>query len=571
MKKFLVLFILTLSAAVAFALEVDVDEIMSAKKIKFTNYTGKPTKVESRDQVKSIGTGLGRTLKRIKSNQTARHGLKYSIVHATSEKEKTKYSADIFSVDKNARVNHINDLRRIIAGYLQSYYAYSKRDAETLAVFSTFYNAVYRGNLKYFNGKYKQVVVSKINATNAGISTKYFEWPGQTKLLIPLTTESKRGKLDKIDPFLISSKKVRAAMRKDDKNLKARKTMVDLKEKDIKKDKKKTEQKKKKIVIEKKKAEKKEKIIAKKKKQIQARKAQVKKEKAAVKKIKDPKKKIAAEKKIKKKEEKITKEEKKIAKAEKEVKKKTAAIKEEEKEVKKAEKEIAKKEVDLKEEKKELKDDEIKSAIDKAPSEAKEKLAEKAEKLKEKEEQLDKREDRLKEKDVDKNVYANKLYYLKIKEYLENGHYNNEMYMIEAASRRIMFKSPVKNIAGRKYDVFSNGVVVITHVGNNRAGHRLTMLSRENLEALIVGADNIFWRSFIIIKDNHIYAVMKEGDNYFLGRFDEKLKQVARSEVRIAEDTFISFYDQYVYINSVDKKIMVLKKKDLSLLELVQP
>ena len=74
---------------------------------------------------------------------------------------------------------------------------------------------------------------------------------------------------------------------------------------------------------------------------------------------------------------------------------------------------------------------------------------------------------------MDKNIYANKLYYLKIKEYLDGGHYNNEMYMIDAATMKVMFKSPAEYICGSRYDVFSGGVVVITHRGSHTMGHRL--------------------------------------------------------------------------------------------------
>jgi hypothetical protein len=571
MKKTLVFAIIFTCAMAVFGLEVDIQEIMSAKRINFLNYKGKVSKIDSRESVKSIGVGLARRLKRVKPNQTAKYYLKYSVTHITSQQEPKKYSADIFSIDKKATVGHINNLRRILAGYFQAYYNYSLRDAQTLAVFTTYYNAVYRNNMEYFGAKYKKVVMSQVTKDNAGLSTKYYEWAGQTKMLIPLTADSQRGKLAKLDPYAVSGKGVRAAMRKDDKNIRVRKRMVKIKEKELKKEKKALVRKEKGLVKKKKKVQEKKQIIAKKKEIIKRKKARLEKQKTLAKKEKDPQKRAAKERAVSKEEKALKKEETKVEQAEKIIAKEERAAQSEEKQAEKTEAKVAEREKDLREEKKEIEQDEINKAISAAPSEAKKKLTEKAEKLKQKEDELDKREDKLKQQDVDKSVYANKLYYLKIKEYLENGHYNNEMYLIDAVSRRIIFKSPVKKIAGRKYEVFSDGVVVITHVGNERKGHRLTMLDREKLEIKKIGDSNVFWRSFVIIRDEHIYAIVNEGTRYFLARFDSDLKEVARSDVRIAEDTFISFYEEYIYINSEDKQILALKKKDLSLLEIIKP
>jgi hypothetical protein len=192
-------------------------------------------------------------------------------------------------------------------------------------------------------------------------------------------------------------------------------------------------------------------------------------------------------------------------------------------------------------------------------------------KLEEKEKELDKREDRLRSKELEKNIYGDKLYYLKIKEYLEGGHYNNDMYMINASTRKIMFKSPVENICGSRYDVFSGGVVIITHRGSHTSGHRLTLIDRDTLQAKIYGSDNVFWRSFIEIRDGFIYAITYDNGTHYLGRFDADLKLVAKSKERINENTFISFWDNYIYINRADKTIIVLNKEDLSIIDEVKP
>ena len=143
--------------------------------------------------------------------------------------------------------------------------------------------------------------------------------------------------------------------------------------------------------------------------------------------------------------------------------------------------------------------------------------------------------------------------------------------MINPATRKVEFKSPIANICGSRYDVFSGGIVIITHKGRHTEGHRLTLVDRETLVSRIDGTDNIFWRSFIEIRDGFIYAIIYDNGTYYLGRFDGSLKLVAKSGEKINENTFITFYDKYVYINSVDKKVLVLKKEDLALADTIQP
>ncbi len=579
MQKYCAFILLMLLAAVpAAGLEVDVDELKKAGRIEFINYTGPGRNQDTVAAVKSIGNRLAADAEKRGDNARVSYYMKYSLIRAISKEEPEKFSADIISIDKKARVTHIQYIRRILSGYFERMYGYSEKNAYTLAVFTTYYNAVYRGDVAYFGKAYKKVVTKNITPRNAGLSTRYDEWPGATRIVIPLTEASKRGELDSIDPDIISDKKVRTAVRKEDENLEQRKDLVDLKGKIIEKDKKETAEKKselarKAVEVEKeKKRLEDEKASLERKKGEQAREEQkLKDEKDKAKNIKDAlekKKKedeiAAREERLEREKQKTAEKEKAVAKEEKKVAEKKEEIKKEEKRVAEKETRTAKKEESLKEEKKEIEKDELKKDIKESPALARAKLEEK-------EKELDKREDELRSKELDKSVFAEKLYYLKIKEYLEAGHYNNEMYMINAATRRVMFKSPVENICGSRYDVFSGGVAVIVHQGDHKTGHRLMLLDRETLKQSKRGKDDIFWRSFVEIRDGFIYAIMVENGKYYLGRYDGSLERTARSQEQVSENTFISFYGEYVYINRHDKKILVLKKEDLSLVEVIEP
>ena len=529
----------------ASALEVDVDEIRT-KRVEFINYRGDMKKADPVSEIEEIGKKLSRG----GDNERVRFHMKYSILRAVSKEEPQRFSADIFYIDRDARVGHIDVVRRITTAYFMSKYGYTRPQARALSLFLSYYNAVHRGDLGYFGGKYKTVVMKRINKNNAGISTKYWEWAGATAMLIPLTEQSKRGELNRVEPDLLSDKKTIEELRKDRKNIPERKEMTDLRERKLEKDRKELKE-------EKKRQEQEKKSIETKKEEIKQKEEALKKEKEETKKIVEPEKRKEKEKEIEKKEQKLEEEKKESL-------KKEEKSKEKEKEIKKEEKKIEKREESIKEEKKQIQKDELKRDIEKEPEKAKKKLEEK-------EKELDKREDKLREKELDKNIYAGKLYYLKLKEYLEGGHYNNDLYMINASTRKIMFKSPVENICGSRYDIYSGGIVIITHRGSHTSGHRLTLVDKDTLQAKIYGDDNVFWRSFIEIRDGFIYAITHDNGKHYLGRFDGNLKLVAKSKEELSENTFISFWDNYIYINRQDGKIIVLNKEDLGFIDEVKP
>lgn len=538
------------------ALEVDVDEIKKASKIEFENYRGSVSRNESQASIRNIGYQLGLFEE---NNELFRYHMKYSIIHAVDEKTKDKYDADILSIDREAEVDHIRNIRYIMSGYLSKYYGYTKRQADSLAVFLTYYNAFYRGNIEYFNDKYKEVVMKHINKINAGISTKYYEWPGNTKILIPLTKSSQKDKLKSLETFEISDSKIIEEMRKsNDKKIDDRKEIVKLKEKELSEEKKIIEKEKKDVEAEKKEVEKQKDAIVKENEEITKKEAEIKKEKEDVKTIKDQKER-------QKKEEEIKKEEKKLEEKKAEVTKKEEAVRKEETKVVKKEETVKQKQQTtdsktqtVQKEKEQIKKDETQ------PKSKEETLA-----LKEKE--LKEREDELKRQQRDDKVYADKFYYLKTQDYMVGGHYNNEMYIIDAAGMKVSLKSPVDKICGYKYLVYNEGVVVITYKTTHESDHNLILLDLEKLEAKKTGTDNIFFRSFIEEYENHIFAIVKNGDDFYLGKFNKSLERVAISDDKIDFATFITFYKDYIYVNSLKKEIIVLHKNDLKNIGVVKP
>ncbi len=212
----LVLMLSALSASL-FGLDVAEEELrrIEGADIQFVNFEGF---VESPQSLAAI-VGIGEYL--------AEHGSyfgRYRIVRAIDESVPSGLDADILFILPDARVNHINNVRAIIAGYLETQYGYPSTTALLLARLTTIYNAVHRGDLPFFEERYKPVVLQNLSAEYVGISVLYSEWPGTTELVLPLRSARAR-----IDPFALADERVIDDLRaRQDMGLEDRRDLVGL-------------------------------------------------------------------------------------------------------------------------------------------------------------------------------------------------------------------------------------------------------------------------------------------------------------------------------------------------------
>ncbi len=533
MRKWIIVVIVALSllATGVFPQRVAEKEIRSkAKEIDFENYTGPSRQRDSVAEVRAIGVTLAQ------NGQETRYLNRYRVIRFYDPKQRDKLSADLFIVEKSAKVDHIRNLRRILSSYLEARFKYNRSDAGTLATFITYYNAVYRGDVNYIKEAYIPAVSSAVTAENLGLAVSYKDWPGKTRMLIPLGENG-------ADPDTLGDKKVIEELRKrDDRAVEDREKLIKIREKEV--EKKTTELKKEKEKVETD------------KKKIEDKKKEIEKKKEEIKKTTEPEEKKKKEDEVKKEEEKIKKEEEKIQKKEEEIKKK--------------EEKLTEKKEEIKEEKEKIAEDKKETELKKDPEKYKEELDRRNKELAEKEAELKKKEDELKQK----NLFEGKLYYLRSRAYGSDGKRSNDMFIIDPKSRKILVRSPYEGIAGQKYDIFNNGVVVIgtnSKSGFETTAYRLVLLDPQKLQVLIQGDDNIFWRSFVEIRGDFIYAVIFENNAFYLGKFDKNLKRVAISAEKLHEDTFITFFEDVIYVNNPQKNIIVLKESDLSLIETINP
>ena len=210
----LFLFFLAFASLYGYGVEVDEQELTSSPSdvIQFQNYSGPVIRFETDTQIRGIGASLAGNLPSIDEDQirpgTAVFAGKYRVTRIPPGGSGPLRGADILELLPQAAVDHIDNLRRIISGYLEAAFGYSRQDAETLSFFVTIYNAVHRGAVDRFSQRYTPEVMASLNPEKVGLSLVYSEWAGASQIVIPLSLGAGPGQLSSLPADELASPEV---------------------------------------------------------------------------------------------------------------------------------------------------------------------------------------------------------------------------------------------------------------------------------------------------------------------------------------------------------------------------
>ena len=510
----------------AFAIEVDENELKSTGTIDtvvFVNYTGPHAKIDSLDSIKKIGSDLGTVIAADPEKMTNTGAAnKYSVIHAIDPSESGKLDADIIIIGPNATVDHIKNLRYIIASYLMSAYGYSEQDAETVAVFVTVYNAVYRGNTEYFAKKYKNIVNSNLTADKCGLALNYKDWPGKSQIVIPLYDV--KGGLSSVDTSVISDKEVVKHMQEDDdKNVESRKQMVDIKEREAEEASVKAQEAQKKAVEEQKKLQ-----------EEKQKTQEVKKEAETAKKEAEQAKKVA----------------------------------EENPNDKKAQEEAAKKQEVAEEKQEELKAQEEKQAEqEEKTEEAKETAAEKqavadkkTNEAQEERKEIAKDQQEVIEKAI-KDAATPAVYGMEL---TDEDQLLSTLIKVNSQNGQIIKTSPVTYIRNRT--MFQAGENFIAIAGENKGNGavKLVLISPDTMEISAESNEIVHENSVLIQDGTDYYCVIQDGKNWVLAKYDQELTLNLKSPVPLMSSTPVSITDAGIVVTGAKGYVKLLDKSDLT-------
>jgi len=539
MKKSLCLLLALLLAVDSFALEVDRTEIdlgKAAAAIEFINYTGPHAVINSVAEIRGIGSALGGRI--AKGGSTADSG-QYRIIHAVDAAVTKGFDADILILGAGVGVDHIDNLRRILAAYLESAYSYSPKDAQTLATFVTVYNAVYRGKLDVFSARYKKVVTGYLEAAKVGLSVRYDEWPGKTQIVIPLSEARLAGTISAIDTTALTDRAVVDKIKESPASgVDTRKAMTDLKarEGDAAQTRADAAQQgaaeaRKDAVAKKAEQTTAEKEAA----QAQAEAERAKKEAAAVPETATPAQKAEAA--------------QKAETAQKAADEKKAVAEQKKEEAQKANAEVAAKEETAQ------KDQQL------ADTKQKEARVENKEIAADVQKEADKKEAEAKQAAKESLAAAAPGKTLRV---VDEANLLSELLILDLNTGKLIKTSPLNTIRGRSFLETPDGLMAIAGKKGGNGAIRLVLVNQETLEIAVQGTDSIAESSQLIQKGNDFYAVIEEPKGGFvLGRFDIKLEVKAKSTVAVSPATALTVTEKGILVQDAAGKMHLLRASDL--------
>ncbi len=510
MKKQIFGFLLLFIATSAFSLEVARSELEVAgeNSITFDNYTGPHAVINTIDEIKAIGAGLAGSISSDKETmQTVGDASKYKIIHAVDPTTKDGLDADILMFGKNSLVDHIDNVRRVIAGYLVEAYDYSEADAETIAYFVTIYNAVYRGDVEYFSQNYKSVVTDNLTLSAAGLSQNYKDWAGNSQIVIPLS--SLDGGLGTIDSTEISNDDVVKEVKKDpDRGIEERKDLVEIKEEEVVKSTEKAQEKAKEVAETKKDLEKEKDTLNEAKEEAEVA-------------------------------EQVAKENPDDEKAQEEAKEAKEKVEEQEKVVEKKEEEV-----------KELQE-EVKVTQDQADKKREDAQSDRVAIAEDQEEII---EEKLNDEKIDV-TYGLKL--------VDDTDLLSALVLIDTATGEVVKESSVNVIRNRVVYKDSDDYIAIAGTTGANAAVRLVKLNEIGMEIIKQSDEKLAIDSVLTYDNGNYYAVIEDKTDYFVGKWDSDINLVTKSPVPVMPKTPITVTDKGILVNDELGHVKLLDNKTL--------
>ena len=515
-----------LATAPAFAEDPAVSEdTVRVPAVNFENRTNRRATPAAREYERETGSMGAEEV--LKDGEYSLRGISISRIFDPS---KEGMGADVVTIDPQADFGHINAIIRVLQGYLSRAFQYNMEDAGVVARYIVYYNARLRNDASLYQGKYSEDVLAKVDPKKAGIDRSFRNWSGNTQIFIPLKKNIVRPGRTDVDREEITEEET--GINEDDKT-----DMDRIEEERTEEDKDRLDQKEEEL--------------------------EKKKEDTG----------------------------KKLEELEKDPEKNKEAIEETKEELEKIEQE----QEEVKEQKEELEQGTTDStdSPDSTDSTDSTETTDSTDGTETTEETTDstdgteevavtdttKPDETLEEIDKSENVIAEKILFLRILRYIEGGHYSNELWTIDPKKDDALEKSPYTNICGREFvGLGDESVVVIGYEGSahNDSGHNLVVINAKDLLKKAQSKEEVFWRTPMVTRDGKVYAFVKDGNSYFLGRFNADLSLDAKSSDPISQNSDITFFGEKIYLTGKSgtgdtTTIQVFNAADLKLLKTITP
>jgi len=517
MKKFYALVMMLLFGSLLWSQEVAEDEFLGTEPIEFTHYTGEYDNINTLEEIQGIGRVLSSGIDIMKTGR-ADYGHFY-LIHSYQPEIPQGLDGDILVLTETSGVDHVRNLRHIIAGFLEDSYGYSYDRAYLLAEFITYYNAVNYQKIEHFQERYKPGVTEVLTPDRCGLSRIFSEWPGKARIVIPLRNPNQEG-LSSIDTSIISEDEVIQEMQKEeDQNLDERKDMVELREEE-------NQQEESTLVEERDNLEENQQQLEEEKEQLQEELSNLEeKEETQGLTAEEEQEKVELQQQVEEKEEQIADVEEQIE----EVEEKEAELDQRNEEVLDMRDEIAKDE-----------NKQIEEGTDGQEPSDEESVFVSA--------------------DEQGPVPMHFFHY----QGNEDGIPFGQIYLYDLTSSSKTAESTITTLYGREYTEYNS---LFLSIGKNRSSGdiHLMLIDKENLGLVSESSETIFPGSRLVVdQSNQVYALCQSDGDWVVGRFNQNLEIQSKSNQAADPFTDILFYNGKIFIQDPSGTMVELNFQTLA-------
>ncbi|MCR9144393.1 MAG: hypothetical protein NXI24_19295 [bacterium] len=539
---------------------LDRDEIRSPR-VDFINRNNTPYSQAARRAEVASGSTLADQV--IEKKEATDDGI---TIKRIFDKDAKGYGADVVTIEPSANIGHINRIQRVITGYLMKAFEYSEADATAIARFVLYYNANNRQSEKLLSDKYIPAVAENIDIKKLGIDRSYRNWSGNTQMVIPIRLSAVRpGETDLNNKEINEETKNvdqaeidRLKKIQEERNREEQKKLAE-KEDELKKQQENLKKNEEELKREQEKTEDSRTDTGKRLEELRN----------------DPNADPAD---IKKAEEEV-----------KEIEKKQEEVAEKIEEVKEQQEETAQKQEEVKEQQQEIAEQQEEAANNNTGDNTGDNNnqpgdntgdntdAAKVEELQKENEELKKAQEEKEE--ISENVVEDKILFMRVLRYTSKGHYNNELWYIDATKDDALQRSSFSKICSREFIVVEDaGILVTGYIGevDDPSEHRLILLNTDDLDKKTESEERVFWNTPMINKDGKIYAIMEKDGEHYLARFNNDLTLDAASSEPVNLYSDITFYKEKIYLTGKPRSgenttIQVFNRADLKLIKSITP
>ena len=520
MRRSMLALVFLAFAGGAFGLQVDKAELSKGQNadIQFVNYVGPHSKIDTIAQIVSIGGQLGQRVVASLPGDFSYYGL-YRVIHAVTPAEPDKLDADILVIEKGATVDDVVNVIRIVSGYLEAAYSYSPADAAVLAKFIVYYNAAYRGDMKYITSTYKSAVTQHVTAENVGIARVYSQWPGNTRMLIPLSQAAAKGSVSAVGAEQLTSPKVIQNLQAEpNKGIPDRKAITELQQKGIVQDQQKVDTQKAQI------ASQEQKIQAEQQK-IQAQQSQVDQQKQTAATPAQKQAAAASDAALQQQKAQVTQQQQQVD-------QQKQAVAAQEKQLAQRQQDVQKQRQSIASDQRTILEQQPPATITKPSQTTTASVAQPGEVL---------------------FVYDQE----------GTGEHLGKLVVIDRVSGKLKASSDLNTIRNRRYEKLATAYVVVAGRAGGSGAIKLVSLDQSSLAVVSQSTLSIAPSSALAVSESDVYAISVDGGVDHLARFDSSLKELAVSGAAVDPFSDIVVSGSEVYVQDAQGNILILDKSDL--------